>query len=279
MSTWIVTHEALLRGIAFGAVFLIVAIAETMTEARPLRVARRSRWLHNLSLTLLNTIVLRLVFPAGAVAAAIWSTEHRFGILHMVNWHPVAEIVLTLVALDLVIYGQHVLFHAVPILFRFHQVHHADVDFDVTLGTRFHPMEMLLSMLIKLGAAALLGASAVAIVLFETILAVASLFNHGNVRLPGALDRMLRLILVTPAMHSIHHSSEPADRDTNFGFSIPVWDRLFGTYREASAVAHPAIGMPEHQQDTHQTLRWMLRLPLRTRDGTRGVAGSQQEAA
>lgn len=279
MSVWIVTHEALLRGIAFGAVFLAVAIAETMTEARARRVARRSRWLHNLGLTLLSTIVLRLVFPAGAVAAAIWSTEHRFGLLQSVNWHPAAEIVLALVALDLVIYGQHVLFHAVPILFRFHQVHHADVDFDVTLGTRFHPMEMLLSMLIKLGAVALLGASAASVVLFETLLAVTSLFNHGNLRLPNALDRTLRWLVVTPAMHAIHHSTELADRDTNFGFSIPWWDQLFGTYRRVSIVPQPAIGMPEHQQDTHQTLRWMLLLPFRSRDERHGFARSQQETA
>jgi sterol desaturase/sphingolipid hydroxylase (fatty acid hydroxylase superfamily) len=264
MTGWIVTHEAVFRGTAFASVFLAMAIAEVFLEERPRRVARRTRWLRNLGLTLINTVVLRVVFPVGAVSAALWSAQRGFGLLHLVDWHPVIEIVLSIVVLDLVVYGQHVFFHAVPMLFRFHQVHHADVDFDVTLGTRFHPVEMLLSMVIKLAAVAGLGTGATAVVLFETILAVTSLFNHGNVRLPHALDRLLRWFLVTPAMHAIHHSTERADRDTNFGFSIPLWDRLFRTYRSESVVARPAIGMPEHQQVTRQTLRWMVMLPFRS---------------
>lgn len=264
MSAWVAAHEAVIRGSSFVAVFLAMALAEALLEARPLRVARRTRWLHNLGLTLMNTVLLRIVFPVGAVAAALWSARTGFGLLQLTEWHPAVEIVLSLIVLDLVIYGQHVLFHAVPVLFRFHQVHHADVDFDVTLGTRFHPVEMLLSMGLKLAAVAVLGASATAVVLFETILAVASLFNHANVRIRPALDRILRWFIVTPAMHAIHHSAERADRDTNFGFSIPVWDRLFGTYRSVSAVARPVIGMREYQEDTRQTLRWMVMLPFRS---------------
>lgn len=264
MTSWVVTHEAALRAIAFASVFLAMALAEVFVEERPRRVARRTRWLHNLSLTLINTVALRVLFPLGAVAAALWSARRGSGLLHLVDWHPVLEIVLSMVVLDLIVYGQHVLFHAVPLFFRFHQIHHADVDFDVTLGTRFHPVEMLLSMTLKLAAIALLGAGAAAVVLFETLLAVTSLFNHGNVRLPHALDRFLRWFLVTPAMHAIHHSTERADRDTNFGFCIPLWDRLFGTYRSESIVARPAIGMPEHQQGPPQTLRWMVMLPFRS---------------
>jgi sterol desaturase/sphingolipid hydroxylase (fatty acid hydroxylase superfamily) len=207
--------------------------------------------------------MLRIVFPAGAVSAALWADSRGFGLLHLVPWHPAVEAVLAIVALDLIIYGQHRLFHAVPLFFRFHQVHHADIDFDVTLGTRFHPVEMLLSMLIKLAAVALLGAGAVAVVLFEVLLAAASLFNHGNVRLPEKLDRVLRWVVVTPAMHTIHHSTERADRDTNFGFSTPWWDRLFRTYRARSVVSRPPIGMPDDQEGTLQTLRWMLVLPFR----------------
>lgn len=281
MSAWIVAHEAAFRGAAFASVFLAMAIAEVLLEERPRRVARRSRWLHNLGLTLVNTAVLRIVFPIGAVSAALWAERHGVGLLHLVNWNPAVEIVLSIVILDLVIYGQHVLFHAAPVFLRFHQVHHADVDFDVTLGTRFHPVELLLSMAIKLGAVAVLGSSAAAVVLFEMLLAVTSLFNHANVRLPDTIDRALRWVVVTPAMHAIHHSMERADRDTNFGFSIPLWDRLFGTYRAQSMVSPPVIGMPEHQQGALQTLHWMVMLPFRIANEQPHPPrnGSHQEAA
>lgn len=264
MSGWIEANPMLLRGGAVLAVFAVMAIAEAAVEARPRRVARRSRWLHNVALTLLNTAVLRLLFPAGAVAAAAWSADRGFGFLHLVTWPAAAEAVLAIVALDLAIYGQHVLFHAVPALFRIHRVHHADIDFDVTLGTRFHPVEMVLSMLIKLAAVAVLGASVPAVIVFETVLAVTSIFNHANVRLPLAVERVLRCFLVTPAMHSVHHSADRSDRDTNFGFSIPWWDHLFGTYRERPARERAAIGVPELQFETRQTLRWMLALPYRS---------------
>lgn len=281
MSAWLVAHEAAFRGAAFASVFLAMAMAEVFLEVRPLRVARRRRWLHNLGLTLVNTAVLRVVFPIGAVSAALWADRYGVGLLHLVNWNPAVEIVLSIVILDLVIYGQHVLFHTVPLFFRFHEVHHADVDFDVTLGTRFHPVELLLSMAIKLSAVALLGASAAAVVLFETLLVVTSLFNHANVRLPDAIDRALRWVVVTPAMHAIHHSMERADRDTNFGFSIPLWDRLFGTYRARSMVSPAVIGMPDHQQGALQTLRWMVMLPFRIANEPPHPArsGSHQGAA
>lgn len=259
---WMVTHEAMVRGSAFVAVFVIVAVGETILEARPLRVARRKRWMHNLALTALNTAILRLLFPAGATAAALWSASHETGLLRHAGLPPVAQIILSIVLLDLTIYGQHRLFHAVPLLFRFHQVHHADIDFDVTLGSRFHPFEMLLSMAIKLAAVAVIGASPSAVVLFELLLAASSLFNHGNLRLPAAVDGVLRWLVVTPAMHAIHHSAERADRDTNFGFNIPWWDHMFRTYRERSTAASPRIGMPEHQSNLDQSVRWMLALPL-----------------
>ena len=264
MSEWIESNAVMLRGVSFVAVFATMAIAEALLEARPRRVARRTRWIHNLGLMLLNTAVLRLLFPIGALGAALWSAKHGFGLLHLTSWPVAVEIVLAIVVLDLVIYGQHVLFHSVPFLFRVHKVHHADIDFDVTLGSRFHPVEMLLSMAIKLGAVALIGASVSAVVLFETLLAVTSLFNHANVRVPHAVDRLLRWFVVTPAMHSVHHSADRTDRDTNFGFSIPWWDRLFGTYRARASSERPTVGMPELQFQTRQTLRWMLTLPFRT---------------
>jgi sterol desaturase/sphingolipid hydroxylase (fatty acid hydroxylase superfamily) len=264
MSGWIESHADLLRGLSFVAVFGAMALAEALLEARPRRVARRPRWIHNLGLMLLNTALLRLLFPIGAVGAALWAAKQGVGLLHLASWLAAVELVLAIVALDLVVYGQHVLFHSVPVLFRIHQVHHADIDFDVTLGSRFHPLEMLLSMGIKLGAVALIGASVSAVVLFETLLAVTSLFNHANVRIPHTVDRFLRWFVVTPAMHSVHHSADLADRDTNFGFSIPWWDRLFGTYRARARSERPPIGMPEFQFQARQTLGWMLALPFRS---------------
>lgn len=263
MSDWVETNALVLRGVSFVGAFSIMAVAEAFLEARPRRLARRQRWVHNLALTFLNTFLLRLVFPIGAVSAALWSAEQGRGLLHHLTLPASAELLLAIVLLDLVIYGQHVLFHAVPFLFRFHAVHHADIDFDVTLGSRFHPAEMLLSMGIKLGAVAVIGASPSAVILFETLLAVTSLFNHANVRFPARADRILRWFVVTPAMHSIHHSVEEEDRNTNFGFSIPWWDRLFGTYRVRPSRERAAIGMPWSPYTTRQTLRWMLALPFR----------------
>ena len=263
MTGWIVAHEAVLRGSAFVAVFVLVAIAETIAEARPLRAPRPVRWTHNLTLTVLDTIVLRIVFPLGATAAAVWSAQRGIGLLRLVGWPPLLNALIAIALLDLTVYGQHALFHAVPQLFRFHQVHHADIDFDVTLGTRFHPIEMLLSMGIKIAAVVVIGASAATVVLFETLLAVTSLFNHGNLRLPGAVDRVLRRVVVTPAMHSVHHSVDESDQNKNFGFNVPWWDHLFGTYRERSSADPRLIGMAEHHDEIRQTVRWMLMLPLR----------------
>lgn len=280
MSRWIVTHEALLRASAFIVVFMVVAIAETVVEARPLRVPRQKRWPHNLGLTVLNTVVLRLIFPLGATSAALWSAAHGIGFLQLVALPPIVKAVLAIAMLDLTIYGQHVLFHSVPLLFRFHQVHHADIDFDVTLGTRFHPVEMVLSMVIKVTVLVVIGASAAAVVLFEIILAATSLFNHGNLRVPRPIDRVLRWLVVTPAMHAVHHSAERSDRNSNFGFSVPWWDRLFGTYRERPVVNPPLIGMPSHQSGDGQTLRWMLGLPFRSMDRRRPADRQiRQEAA
>lgn len=264
MSGWIESNALVLRGASFVAIFVMMAIAEAGLEARTRRVARRGRWTHNLGLMMLNTAVLRLLFPVGAAGAALWSAKHGFGLLHLGNWPAAVELVLAIVALDLVIYAQHVLFHSVPFLFRVHEVHHADIDFDVTLGSRFHPIEMLLSMGIKLGAVALLGASVPAVIVFETLLAVTSLFNHANVRFPDTVDRALRWFVVTPAMHSVHHSAHRVDRDTNFGFGMPWWDRLFGTYRARGSSPRLAVGLPELQFQTRQTLPWLLALPFQS---------------
>ena len=262
MTEWIVAYEGALRATAFVSTFVLVAIAETLVEARPLRSARGRRWKRNLVLTAINTVIVRLLFPAGATAAAMWAAARDIGLFQQIRLPAGVAMVLAVASLDLAVYGQHRLFHSVPLFFRFHQVHHADVDFDVTLGSRFHPVEMVLSMGIKIAAVVILGASATAVVVFELLLAASSLFTHANVRFPRALDGALRWLVVTPAMHVIHHSADRADRDSNFGFCIPWWDRLFRTYRSSPAVEQPAIGMAEHQATLEQTVSWMLLLPF-----------------
>lgn len=257
----LIIDEPAARLVSFVVVFATMATLEFVVSARKLRVPKGRRWPRNLGLTMINTAILRVVFPAGATAAALWASAHHFGLFQHLALPPPLGIVLAVVLLDLAIYAQHVAFHAVPLLFRFHRVHHADVDFDVTLGTRFHPVEMVLSMLVKLAAVAVLGAPAAAVVLFEVILSVTSLFSHANVRVQGGIDRVLRWILVTPAMHVIHHSAAANETNSNFGFNLPWWDRLFGTYR-AELEGSLRVGLPDYQEVEEQSLGWMLALPF-----------------
>lgn len=255
--------EATLRLTTFFAVFAAMALLELVRPEANLRTPRTTRWPRNLAIALINMIVVRAVFPAGAVAAAIWATERGWGLLNRVGFPEVVEVVAAMIVLDLVVYVQHVVFHFVPLLFRFHSMHHADLDFDVTLATRFHPVEMLVSMVIKCGGVIAVGASPLAVLVFELLLNATSVFNHGNVRLPTALDRLVRLFVVTPAMHRIHHSYRPSETNSNFGFNLPWWDHLFGTYRRASNDPEITIGLPEIQAEANQSVVWMLRLPLR----------------
>ncbi len=257
----LIRYEPAVRLISFLLVFGTMAALELFVSARALRVPRGHRWPRNLGLTVINTAILRVIFPAGATATALWASAHDFGLLrHLALPQPV-RIVLAVILLDLILYTQHVAFHAVPLLFRFHQVHHADIDFDVTLGARFHPVEMVLSMLVKLAAVAALGAPPAAVVLFEVILSVTSLFSHANVRVQGGSDRVLRWILVTPAMHVIHHSAAVDESNSNFGFNLPWWDRLFGTY-SAEPKGPLQVGLPAYQGLEEQSLDWMLALPF-----------------
>jgi sterol desaturase/sphingolipid hydroxylase (fatty acid hydroxylase superfamily) len=258
-----IPSEALLRLSLFFAGFMIFAMVEIVLPEAPLRTRRAIRWPRNLAMVVINAIAVRVIFPAGAVAAAILAEQRGWGLLNQLELSTPVAMTVALVALDLVVYGQHMLFHRVPLLFRFHRMHHADLDFDVTLATRFHPVEMLASMVIKYGAVLLLGASAVTVLIFEAALNVVSMFNHANIRLPAALDRALRLVVVTPAMHRVHHSFHPSETNSNFGFNLPWWDRLFGTYRQASVDAPITIGLPDLLDATNQSVVWMLRLPFR----------------
>lgn len=234
-STGISDWEPFVRLGAFAGVFAAMAAWEVLAPRRARLHPRRVRWTANLGLVALDALVVRMAFPVAAVGFASLAAERGWGLLNAVALPPWLAIALAVVALDLAIYFQHVMFHAVPLLWRLHRVHHADPDFDVTTGARFHPVEIVLSMGIKLAAIALLGAPVLAVLAFEVILNACAMFNHGNVTLRPGLDRALRRLVVTPDMHRIHHSMAAAEANSNYGFNLAWWDRIFGTYRaEAS---------------------------------------------
>ncbi|MCP4641756.1 MAG: sterol desaturase family protein, partial [bacterium] len=218
-------HEALVRLGCFFGVFAVMAVWELASSRRALTSSKALRWFGNLSVVVVSTLVVKLFFPIAAVGLADLARQRGWGLLNVNPLPYWQSIVLSVVVLDLVIYLQHVMFHAVPMLWRFHMMHHADLDLDVSSGLRFHPVEIVLSMGIKMAAVVLLGPPVLAVVLFEVVLNATAMFNHGNVRIPLGLDRILRLIVVTPDMHRVHHSIEPAESNSNFGFNLPWWDR------------------------------------------------------
>lgn len=264
MSQWLLAYEPVVRLGAFASVLLVMAAWESLAARRELVLPRARRWRANLSLVALDTLLLRLVFPAAALGAASIAAERGWGLLNVLELPPLLAVAASVVMLDLVIYFQHVMFHAVPLLWRLHRVHHADLDFDVTTGLRFHPLEILLSMGIKLAAVSIIGAPVVAVLIFEVMLNATSMFNHGNVRLPLAADRVLRWIVVTPDMHRVHHSVDPSETNRNFGFNLSWWDRLFETYKPQPAAGHAGmkIGLEQYQEREPRGLLWMLRLPF-----------------
>ena len=215
------SSESLVRLGCFGGVLLLMALWELLAPRRQPTVGRPARWASNLGLVVLDTLAVRFLIPLGAMGAAVLAQQHGWGLFNNLNLPEWIAAVLCVVALDLAIYLQHVMFHAVPLLWRLHMVHHADLDFDATTGVRFHVLKILLSMLIKMAAVLLLGASAVAVLAFEVLLNATSMFNHGNVRLPAWLDRILRLFVVTPEMHRVHHSVRVHETNSNFGFNLP----------------------------------------------------------
>jgi len=257
-------HEALIRLATFFGIFLLMASWESLAPLRPLTTSRPRRWLANLALSVLDTLLVRAVLPTAAVGVAMAATERGWGLLNLLGWPGWMLVPLAVVALDLVVYLQHVLFHALPLLWRFHMVHHSDLDVDVTTGVRFHPIEILASAAIKVAAVALLGAPALAVLVFEALLNATSMFNHSNVRMPRGVERILRWIVVTPDMHRIHHSADRRETDSNFGFNLPWWDRLLGTYR-----LHPfrgqqglTLGLEQFREPGRLTLPRILALPF-----------------
>ena len=233
-------------GFFFG-VFAVMAAWELAAPRRRLTVSRTLRWTSNLGLVFLNSLVLRLLFPAAAVGVAALAEERDWGLFNLVEVPFAVAVLLSVVAMDFVIWLQHVVFHAIPVLWRLHRVHHADLDYDVTTGARFHTIEIILSMLIKFATIMLLGPPVVAVVIFEVLLNATAMFNHGNVKLPARLDRVLRWVLVTPDMHRVHHSVEDDEANSNFGFSLTWWDRLFGTYRDQPRAGHEGMTIGIHR--------------------------------
>jgi len=262
----VLENEPLIRMTAFAGILLLMALWELFAPRREQVVPRRGRWPSNLGIVVVDSLLLRLVFPAAAVGAALFCQERGWGLFHAVDAPAWLVFVASVALLDLAVYFQHVLFHAVPTLWRFHRMHHADTEFDATTGLRFHPVEILLSMGIKIGVIAALGPPAVAVLAFEVLLNATSIFNHGNVRLPSVLDRFLRWIVVTPDMHRVHHSIRREETDSNFGFNLPWWDRIFGTYRAQPQDGHEGmtIGIERFREPRDQRLDRMLVQPFRS---------------
>ncbi len=268
MTDWLLEHEPGLRAGAFFAVLLIMALWEVLAPRRQLAASKPVRWTNNLALVALNALVLRLLFPVGAVGVAAFASARGWGVLNLVALPAWAEGLLAVVALDFTIWLQHVMVHAIPALWRLHRVHHADPDYDLTTGARFHPLEIVLSMLIKFAAIIVIGPTVMAVIVFEVLLNATSMFNHGNVRIPLALDRVLRCFVVTPDMHRVHHSVEDDETNSNFGFNLPWWDFLFGTYRSQPRGGHLGmhIGIRDYSQAREVSwLPGMLLLPFRGR--------------
>lgn len=262
------TYEAIIRLGFFVAVLSGMAVWEVAVPRRGLSIAKFPRWTSNLLLVVLNTFLARLLVPITAVAAALFAQSRGWGLLHLVEWPRWLEIGVAVIAFDLAIYLQHVMFHAVPVFWRLHMVHHADLDFDVTTGLRFHPLEILLSALIKLAVVVLLGPPAIAVVIFEVLLNATSMFNHSNIKMPLGLDRLLRCIVVTPDMHRVHHSVIHRETNSNFGFNLPWWDYLLGTYRSQPQHGHEQmqVGLKAYRAETQvDRLPGMLLLPFRRR--------------
>jgi len=275
-SMWelLIEYEAPLRLGLFACAFVALAAWEIMAPRRALSTSKKTRWPANLGILIMNTVMIRAVAPAAAVGIAVFAQERGIGLLHAVEWPQLLEIMLAVLALDLAIYLQHVMFHAVPLLWRFHRVHHADLDFDVTTGTRFHPVEMLLSLAIKAAAIFLIGASAFAVLIFEVALNLTSMFSHSNVRMPRMADAVLRWFIVTPDMHRVHHSVYGDETNRNFGFNLPWWDRIFGTYRGQPRSGHEqmTIGIPSFRSPRQCiTLRGILSMPFVAERNTSGA--------
>ena len=268
---FVLANEPTLRLVFFLTVLAVIGLWEVVAPRRALTTSKAMRWTSNLGLVALNTVLLRLVFPLSAAGIAAFSAANGWSLLNYFDVPFWLAVPIGVIAMDFVIWLQHVMVHAVPALWRLHRVHHADLDYDVTTGARFHPIEIALSMLIKFATIAVLGPPVLAVVIFEVLLNATAMFNHGNIHIPAGVDRVLRWFVVTPDMHRVHHSVEDDETNSSFGFNLPWWDRLFGTYRDQPRAGHDAMTIGIHgHRDPREVARLdgMLLLPFR-----RGVDG------
>ena len=250
-------------GFFFG-ILVIMFLWELIAPRRPLTTSKKARWVSNLGLVLIDSVVARLVFPTALVGAALLVQQREWGLFNQFELSTLLKIFFSVLILDLAIYLQHVMFHSIPLFWRLHMVHHSDMDIDVTTGVRFHPIEIALSMMIKIIVVVLIGPPATAVLIFEVLLNGTSMFNHGNVRYSQQIDSFLRLFVVTPEMHRVHHSTIRWETNSNLGFSFPWWDRLFGTYRPQPAKGHleMTIGLDQYKEPQKLTLPWLIVLPF-----------------
>ena len=260
------TAEVWWRLGCFVGILAIMLLWEQLAPKRQAQLSAKKRWPANLGIVIIDSIVLRLLIPTGAIGAALWAEQQSFGLLQQLDWPIWVTGILGFLVLDCAIYWQHRLFHRVPILWRIHRMHHADTDFDTTTGLRFHPIEIVLSMLIKIAVVAVFGISALTVLVFEIVLNATSLFNHGNVALPRRLEGPVRALIVTQEMHRIHHSQVQKETDSNFSFNLSLWDRLFGSYTAKPEAGSDsiAIGLKEYPAAPQSTkLTYLLMIPFR----------------
>ena len=255
---FLLANEKVIRMSFFFGMLAVIALWELAAPKRELTISKSVRWINNLGLVFFNSFILRVLFPAAAVGVAAFASEQGWGLFNYYSDVPFwFAVVASVIIMDFVIYVQHVMVHAIPVLWRLHRLHHADLDYDVTTGARFHTIEIILSMLIKFATILLLGPSIVAVIIFEIMLNATAMFNHGNISLPKTLDKYLRLILVTPDMHRVHHSVEDDEANSNFGFSLPWWDRLFGTYRDQPRGGHQGMTIGIHKYRDPKQVSWL----------------------
>jgi sterol desaturase/sphingolipid hydroxylase (fatty acid hydroxylase superfamily) len=276
MTDMLLRNEPDIRLAVFLGILAVMALWEVAAPRRRQEIPRLLRWTNNLSLVIIDTMLVRLVFPVLAVGLAVQAEQRGWGLFNTIATPYWIATVASVIVLDLVIYLQHVMFHAVPVLWRLHRMHHADLEFDVTTGIRFHPLEILLSMVLKLAAVAALGPPAMAVLVFEILLNASSLFNHSNAKIPLRIDGVLRLVIVTPDMHRVHHSIVHAETNSNFGFNLSCWDKLLGTYRPQPKAGHEAMVLGIEQFRDPREL-WLDRMLLQPARGPSGNAPVNQD--
>ncbi len=264
METIIADNEGPIRLSIFLGLFALLAISEWLKPRRKLNISKGQRWTTNIAIMVLDSLIVRLLFPAAAVGVALWTSSAGYGLFNVIEAPLWLAILVSFVVLDFAVWLSHVLSHKVPLFWRFHRMHHCDRDIDVTTAIRFHPLEIVVSMIWKAAWVVALGAPAVAVIIFETVLNGTAMFNHSNLKLPLWLDKIVRLIVVTPDMHRVHHSAINRETDSNYGFNMPWWDRMFGTYIAQPELGHDqmTIGLEEWQDERPAKLGWSLSVPF-----------------